>query len=179
LQNAFERAGWVKTDNFRLRFAWHLLRHRTNDTTLPMARYYLFGRVQDYSYALPDPDAVVSRRHHLRIWKTGYMIVGTPIWAGAATHDVAIEVGKRGRFIDHWIDPKVDAERDFIGANLAETMSVGRQEYLHCPTPVFQAQTTSGETYYSDSRILLLYLHQITANKTGVPITDAPTAVAR
>ena len=82
LQNAFERAGWVKTDKWKPIFVWHLLRHRTNDAQLPMARFYLFGRVQDYSYALPDPDAVVSRRHHLRIWKTDYTMDGTPIWAG-------------------------------------------------------------------------------------------------
>jgi hypothetical protein len=129
-----------------------------------MARFYLFGRVQDYSYALPDPDAIVSRRHHLRIWQTDYTLNGTPIWAGAATHDVAIEIAKRGRLIDHLIDPHVDAERDFIGTNLAKTLSVSRQEYLHCVTPVFQAQTASGEAYYSDSRILLLDLQKRAPN---------------
>jgi hypothetical protein len=169
LQEAFERAGWVKTDKWRPAFVWHLLRHGTNDTRLPMARFYLFGRVQDYSYALPDPGAVVSRRHHLRIWKTDYTIDGTPIWASSATHDVAIEIAKRGRLINHRIDPEVDAERDFIGANLTETSSVSRQEYLHCVDPVFQAQTASGETYHSDSRILLLDFHPITLTKTGVP----------
>ncbi len=169
LQEAFKRAGWVKTDKWNPVFVWHLLRHQTNDTRVPMARFYLFGRVQDYSYALPDPDAIVSRRHHLRIWKTDYTIDGTPIWTGAATHDVAIEIAKRGHLINHRIDPAVDAERDFIGANLTDTSSVSRQEYLHCADPVFQAQTASGETYHSDSRILLLDLHPGTPARTGVP----------
>ena len=106
LQEAFARAGWVKTDKWKPIFVWHLLRHRTNDAQLPMARFYLFGRVQDYSYALPDPDAIVSRRHHLRIWKTDYTMDGTPIWAGAATHDVAIEIAKRGRLINHQDRPR-------------------------------------------------------------------------
>src|SRR5271166_762381 len=79
LQDAFERAGWVKTDKWKLAFVWHLMRHGTSDMRLPMARFYLFGREQDYSYALPDPKAVVSRRHHLRIWKTDYTQNGTPI----------------------------------------------------------------------------------------------------
>jgi len=169
LQEAFQRAGWVTTDQWRPAFVWHLLRHGTNDTRLPMAKFYLFGRLQDYSYALPEPGAVVSRRHHLRIWKTDYRIDGTPIWASSATHDVAIEIAKRGRLINHRIDPDVDAERDFIGANLTETSSVSRQEYLHCVDPVFQAHTASGETYHSDSRILFLDLHRITLTKTGVP----------
>ena len=177
LQEAFERAGWVKTDKWKPIFVWHLLRHGTNNARLPMARFYLFGRVQDYSYALPDPDAVVSRRHHLRIWKTHCTIDGTPVWAGSATHDVAIEIAKRGRLINHRIDPAVDAERDFIGANLADISSVSRQEYLHSADPIFQAQTTSGQTYYSDSRILLLDLHPVTSTKADE--VGQPSALLR
>jgi LssY C-terminus len=177
LQHAFARAGWVKTDKWKPVFVWHLLRHRTNDTQLPMARFYLFGRVQDYSYALPDPNATMSRRHHLRIWKTAYTIGGKAIWAGAATHDIAIEIAKRGHLINHRIDPAVDTERDFVGTNLAETSSVSRQEYLHSPEPVFHAQTASGESYHSDSRILLLDLRVVTAAATGAQVE--PSAVVR
>jgi len=168
VQQAFKRAGWVITDKWRPLFVWHLLRHRTSDAQLPMARFYLFGRVQDYSYALPDPGAIMSRRHHLRIWKTDYTVDGMPIWAAAATHDVAIEIAKRGRLINHRIDPAVDAERDFVGTDLTNTLSVSREEYLHSAAPVFQAQTASGEPYHSDSRILLLDLHESNPAKAGV-----------
>jgi hypothetical protein len=167
LQNAFERAGWVKTDKWNPIFVWHLMLHGTDDAKIPMARFYLFGRVQDYSYALPEPGAVVSRRHHLRIWKTDHTIDGTPIWVGSATHDVAIEVAKRGRLINHRIDPAVDAERDFVGIDLTNASSISRREYLHSADPVFQAQTVSGQTYHSDSRILLLDLHPVTSAQTG------------
>lgn len=160
LQEAFERAGWVKTDEWKPVMAWHLLSERTHDATLPMARYYMFGRVQDYSYALPEPDAIMSRRHHLRIWKTQYTVDGNPVWAGAATHDVAIEFAKRGHLINHTIDPYVDEERDFIGADLMQTHLVQYEQYLNGPSPVFEAQTASGADYYSDSRILLLDLRQ-------------------
>ncbi|MGA2372274.1 MAG: LssY C-terminal domain-containing protein [Candidatus Korobacteraceae bacterium] len=177
LQKAFQRAGWVRTDKWTPLFVWHLIRYRTSDAKLPMARFYLFGRVQDYSYALPDPGAIVSRRHHLRIWKTDYTIDGTPIWTGAATHDVAIEIAKGGHLINHRIDPAVDTERDFVGSNLTENSSVDRQEYLRCVDPVFQAQTASGEDYHSDSRILLLDLHSVSSAKTGV--AGQPTAMVR
>ena len=165
LQEAFKRAGWVKTDKWKPLFVWHLLQHRTSDAQLPMARFYLFGRVQDYSYALPDPEAMVSRRHHLRIWKTDCTIDGRPIWAAAATHDVAIEIAKRGRLINHRIDPAVDTERDFVGTDLASALSVSGREYLHPVDPVFLAQTASGESYHSDSRILLLELRQADAGE--------------
>ncbi len=177
LQEAFQRAGWVRTDKWRPAFVWHLLRHGTGDTKLPMARFYLFGRIQDYSYALPEPNGVALRRHHLRIWKTDFTVDGTPIWAASATHDVAIEIAKRGRLLNHRIDPEVDAERDFIAANLTRASSASRQEYLRSRDPVLQAQTASGETYYSDGRILLLNLQQvISANNAG---TNHASAVLR
>ncbi len=177
VQEAFARAGWVKTDKWKPAFVWHLLRHGTNDTRMPMARLFLFGRVQDYSYALPDPDAAVSRRHHLRIWKTEYTIDGAPIWAGAATHDVAIEIAKRGHLLNHRIDPEVDAERDFIGANLTGASPLSRQEYMQVANPVFQAQTASGEAYHSDGRILFLDLRPVASTKIGEP--GGPSASVR
>ena len=177
LENAFEQAGWIKTDKWKPIFVWHLLLHGTCDARIPMARFYLFGRVQDYSYALPEPGAVVSRRHHLRIWKTDHTIDGTPIWVAAATHDVAIEVAKRGRLINHRIDPDVDAERDFVGIDLTNTSSISRQEYLQSADPVFQAETATGQTYHSDSRILLLDLHSLTSAKAGT--TAQPSVLLR
>lgn len=176
LQDAFKRAGWVQTDKWNPIFVWHLMQHGTSDAHVPMARFYLFGRVQDYSYALPDPQAIVSRRHHLRIWKTNYTQNGTPIWVGSATHDVAIEIAKNGRLMNHRIDPQVDAERDFIGGDLTETAMVSSQEYVHGVSPVFEAKTASGEAYHSDSRILLLDLQTVTTNAAA---SAGPAAVVR
>lgn len=187
LQAAFARAKWVKTDAWNPVMAWHLFTQRTHDARLPMARFYMFGRVQDYSYALPEPGAVVTRRHHIRIWKTQYAIDGTPIWAGAASYDETIEFAKRGHIINHTINPRVDTERDFIGTDLAEESPL-RKQYLYSDDPVFEAQTTSGEAYYSDSRILLLDLHHpgVTAHavsgaagiSTGSIATIKPSSTA-
>jgi LssY C-terminus len=177
LQKAFERAGWIKTDKWKPIFVWHLLWHGSNDARLPMTRLYLFGRAQDYSYALPEPGAAASRRHHIRIWKTKETIDGTPVWAASATHDIAVEFAKRGHFISHRIDPAVDTERDFVGIELTNTSSVSRQEYLHSPDPVLQALTASGETYNSDGRILLLNLHPASPDK--INIAGQPSAVIR
>ncbi len=159
LQAAFDRAGWVKTDGWNPKMAWHLLTQRTHDARLPMARFYMFGRVQDYSYALPDPNAVVSRRHHIRIWKSHYTVNGYPVWAAAASYDQAIEFAKAGRIINHTIDPQVDTERDFVGTDLAETSEL-HKTYLQSANPVFNAETVAGQAYYSDSRILMLDIQQ-------------------
>ena len=168
LRSAFARAGWIKTDGWTPMMAWHLARHGTHDTKLPMARFYMFGRVQDYAFALPEPGAIVSRRHHIRIWKTGYTSAGVPIWVGAATFDDSIAFATHGRILNHTIDPQVDTERDFVGANLGYTSPLFHQ-YLESVNPVFEAQTVSGETYHSDSRILMLDLHQDeTVTATGL-----------
>jgi len=160
LQEAFAHAGWVKVEKSKRLIFWHLLWQRKHYTKLPMDRLYVFGRAQDYSYALPDPLSIVARRHHLRIWKTGHVVDGVPLWVAAATHDVSIHLVKRKFRLFHRIDPNVDAERDFIAGNLSETKRLTREEYVNSPQPVSGAQTATGQAYYSDSRMLLLELHQ-------------------
>lgn len=161
LQGAFASAGWLKTDQSKVHIVWHLLWQRTHYAKLPMAKLYVFGRDQDYSYTLPDPSSIVARRHHLRIWKTDHVVEGIPVWVGAATHDVGIEIVKHKLRFFHRIDPNVDAERDFIAGDLAKTQQFTRQEYLRCADPVFTAQTATGQTYYSDSRMLVLELNRV------------------
>ena len=174
-RSAFARAGWVKTDGWNpLVMAWHLARHGTHNAKLPMARFYMFGRVQDYAYSLPEPGAIVSRRHHIRIWKTDYTSKGVPIWAGAATFDDAIAFLKGGRIINHTIDPHVDTERDFVGTDLAHTSPLQHQ-YLQSDNPVYEAQTVSGQAYHSDSRILMLDLRRsefVAAELPAIPALE-------
>jgi LssY-like putative type I secretion system component LssY len=123
-----------------------------------MGRLYVFGRTPDFSYTLPDPKFIVARRHHLRIWRTDRLVDGVPLWVAAATHDVGIQFVKHKFQLLHRIDPNVDAERDFIGTSLAGTQQIIRQTYMSCADPVFRAETATGQSYYSDSRMLLLEL---------------------
>jgi LssY C-terminus len=166
LQGAFAQAGWVKVEKSTRQIIWHLIWQRKHYAKLPMAQLYVFGRPQDYSYALPDPMSIVARRHHLRIWKTDRQVDGVPLWVGAATHDVAIQFVKHKFRLFHTIDPDVDAERDFIATNLARTSQLTREQFVRCVNPVFNAQTATGQAYYSDSRMLFLELKQ-SASVTG------------
>ena len=158
LQEVFARAGWVKVEKSKPQIIWHLLWQRTRYTKLPMDRLYLFGRAQDYSYALPDPSSIVARRHHLRIWKTSREVDGVPLWVGAATHDVGIVFVSRKLWVFHRIDPNVDAERDFIARNLEQTEQLIGQEYVTSAEGVSGAETATGQAYYSDNRMLLMGL---------------------
>ena len=170
LQEVFARAGWVKVEKSKPQIIWHLLWQRTRYMKLPMDRLYLFGRAQDYSYALPDPSSIVARRHHLRIWKTSREVDGVPLWVGAATHDVGIEFVRRKLWVFHRIDPNVDAERDFIARNLTETQQLIRQEYVRGAEGVSGAETATGQAYYSDNRMLLMGLG---SGPTRIPAAGA------
>ena len=102
----------------------------------------MFGRRQDYSYALPDPQAIIRRRHHIRIWKTQYTLDGVPLWAA---HDATLEYAKAGHLVNHIINPNVDVERDFIGNDIATKDA--RRQYIQSKNPVTEADTTSGHPY--------------------------------
>jgi LssY C-terminus len=173
LQRAFARAGWLKADHSKFQIIWRLLWQRNHYTKLPMDKLYVFGRAQDYSYVLPDPKSIVARRHHLRIWKTDRVMEGVPLWVGAATHDVSIEFVKHKFRLLHRIDPNVDAERDFIAMDLAEKRRFTREDYVRCADPVFSAQTATGQTYHSDSRLLFLELGGAAAMPGAIEVAAA------
>jgi hypothetical protein len=132
-----------------------------------MDKLYVYGRPQDYSYVLPDPKLIVARRHHVRIWKSGRAVNGIPLWVGAATHDVSIELVMHKLAFFHRIDPNVDAERDFIARILAEAWQPAREEYLHCLKSVLSGQTATGQEYYSDGRMLFVELNQKDKSMAG------------
>jgi hypothetical protein len=159
LQRAFERAGWLQVDMSKPKIAWGVLQHGVHYAKLPMAHFFLYGRIQDYSYSMPDPMHILSQRHHLRVWRTDCKVNGTPVWVAAATHDVAIEMNAWKLHVTHRIDPEVDAERDFIAKTLEDTRLVTRRDYVTPPEPVYHATTTGGQPYFSDSRLVLLELH--------------------
>jgi hypothetical protein len=169
LREAFAKAGWLEMDNKSQpqKIVWHLLWQRNHYMKLPMDRLYVFGRAQDYSYALPDPESIVGRRHHLRIWKTDREVDGIPLWVGAATHDIGIEFVKHKLWFFHRIDPNVDAERDYVAVNLAENWQFTRKEYVRCAEPVLDGHTATGQPFYSDNKMLLVGLSRGVAPKVA------------
>jgi LssY C-terminus len=60
----------------------------------------------------------------------------------------------------HRIDPDVDAARDFVATDLAKTSQLAREQFVRCVTPVFNAQTATGQAYDSDGRMLFLELQR-------------------
>lgn len=158
LEEAFAQAGWIETIRSKPHAFWHAAHDPKNNVAMPMSRLFLFGRPQDYGYAKEDTASTVTRRHHLRIWKTGYEVAGYPVWAGAATHDIGIEKDQHKWSLTHKIDPEVDQERDFVGECLATASRLAESHYFLPADPVLEATTATGGSYRSNGKILVLHL---------------------
>ena len=176
IEVAFRQAGWVTTLHSKGHAVFHAVRHPKNQVAMPMSRLYLFGRPQDFGLAMEDPASKMTRRHHIRIWRTDDDLNGVPVWVGAATHDIGVERDKRSfTGITHEIDPNVDAERELVGKLLREVQVSSTIGYLVPADVVRQATTATGGAYYSDGKVLLMVMGPA-AEKTGLMAQTLPNS---
>jgi hypothetical protein len=158
---AFEAAGWVQVDRAKEDAIVHGLLSVLNKEAyveLPMSELTLFGRVQDYGLAHAEPIAVVSQRHHLRLWRAPFKADGQQLWVGAATHDIGFDRDQRNNGVTHKIDPDVDLEREFVKQSLDDTGLVASLAYVVPSKPSKEARTATGATFHSDGRMLVIQL---------------------
>ncbi len=133
--------------------------------TMPMSELYVFGRPQDYGFAISDPVMTVAERHHFRIWKAPFDVGGLTLWVGAGTHDVGFDRDQRTGGVTHRIDPDTDKEREFIGETLRHSGQVVKTTYVSPRNTVTKAKTAHGQEYFSDGRILVIYLRPDSGNR--------------
>ena len=171
VRQVFQQAGWILVDRTKEEAVVHgLLSSFTKQSyvEMPMSELYLFGRPQDYGFALAEPFEVVFQRHHNRVWKSTYAIGGQTVWVGAGTHDIGIERDQRFKnAITHKIDPDIDKEREFIADSLSSTGLVAAKMYLLPSQPVGETKTATGGSFHSDGRVLILQLAGSSADRTA------------
>lgn len=161
VKNAFKVAGWVPVDKSVqeaiLNGLISTLSHEAY-TAMPMSTLYLFGRPQDLSYARGDPLVVAAERHHLRVWNSGLVVDGRPLWVGSATHDIGFEKDQRTGGVTHRIDPEIDKERDYILQSFDAAGAFSSAAYVTPSNPMREAHTATGGSFHSDGRILIMAL---------------------
>ncbi|MGQ9917282.1 MAG: LssY C-terminal domain-containing protein, partial [Bryobacteraceae bacterium] len=135
--------------------------------TMPMSELYVFGRPQDYGFAMSDPVMTVAERHHFRLWKAPFEVGGLTLWVGAGTHDVGFDRDQRTGGVTHRIDPDTDKEREFIGETLKHSGQVVKTEYVTPKNTVTKAKTAHGQEYFSDGRILVIFLRPDSGNRAA------------
>lgn len=139
--------------------------------TMPMSELMVFGRPQDYGFAMSDPIQTIMARHHFRIWKAPFTAGGLTLWVGAGTHDIGFDKDQRNGGITHKIDPETDKEREFIAESMQQSGQVVKTEYVTPKDTVTKATTAHGGEFFSDGRILVIYLKPESGN-SAAPFSD-------
>ena len=161
VKQAFDAAGWVQVDRTKKGAVIHGVESTIRKDPyleMPMSILYLFSRPQDLSYARANPIAVAAVRHHLRVWDSGLVVNGVPLWVGSATHDIGFERDQRNDLVTHKIDPDIDRERDYILATFQAAGDVTAAAYVTPGNPLREARTATGGSFYSDGRIVVMEL---------------------
>ena len=160
---AFAAAGWYRADEIDLvtsaRISVDSVLGRSYSTA-PVSNLYLYGRKEDLAFERPGRN--VRQRDHIRLWNTGS--VGSdhrPIWVGSATCDVKVELSKTNHLPTHGIAPDIDAERDLVVSDLAQTgyviqdgMRAGFGQETH-------SINGGGDPYVTDGQVAVLILANV------------------
>lgn len=159
--SALKSAGWVIVDKDTRAAVFTAIiatLSKQSYVTMPMSELKLFGRSQDYGFAIGDPVRVVASRHHFRIWKAPFTVNGITVFAGAGTHDIGFDKDQRNNGVTHKIDPDTDLEREFIAKSLQDAGVVSKLDYMKAGKTFITGKTAHGEEFRTDGRTLVVYL---------------------
>lgn len=163
LAKALERQGWVPASPLTavsaIQTALSILDRVTglnrlipyDDTHSPVSDMYLYGRKPDL--VLEKNDHYNLGRDHMRIWDTGRKGAGgRPIWAIAATRDVALGIDFPRKNGWHATDPNIDLERnqimaDLLGSGQTRSWSVAKGQLLPGEPPPSDHYQTDGNVF--------------------------------
>jgi len=100
-----------------------------------------------------------GQRDHLRVWRREGQWRGRPIWAAAATHDLAATFSRRPFGFTHAIQTNVDIERDKVVRDLEFTGCVDDVIYAKRPDPAHEGSHDSRKGLETDARVAVVLLN--------------------
>ena len=121
MQAALDAAGWHVADtsntNAVLNARWQTY-NRQDCFSLAASTLFLFEREQDFGYEMAEPIAMVTRRHHFRIWKAPSTWNRKEVWVGAGhARDRFAKGEKEQAPLPRWI-PLLMAGGTTVGSSL-------------------------------------------------------------
>jgi hypothetical protein len=153
-------AGWRPADRLSFRSSVRIVVDTVidqPDPDAPVSNLYLFGRKEDLAYEKPIGHSP-RERHHVRFWRTEQRDEGRPIWMGAATHDIGVELSRTTAQVTHRIAPDVDAERDLLLADLTNANRVLGVRWIDGFHKEPQGRNGGGDPWHTDGRLLIAAL---------------------
>jgi hypothetical protein len=171
LDRTFAAAGWIGARANSMRATVAVIRAIAEDrgfSDAPMRTLLLDGREPDLR--LQKGLDTFEKRDHLRIWKRDDELDGRPMWASAATRDVAATFGMHPFGFTHQVQSDVDLERDQVVHDLVFTGCVDSVAYVPRPEGVRETGEDYRKGVNTDARVAVVVLNGCTQ-----PIEDFST----
>lgn len=127
------------------------------DPNAPVSNLYLYGRKEDLAFEKPIGDSP-KERHHVRFWRSKRMDDGRPIWMGAATHDVGVELSRTTGQVTHRIAPDVDDERALLLSDLARADRLTGTRWIDSFHEALRGRNGGGDPWQTDGRLAIATL---------------------
>ena len=153
---AFAKAGFVQPKALGLRSDLHIgesvLLDRP-DPNAPVSNLFLWGRKQDLAFE-QEAGSSADHRHHARFWKSSQVAQdGRPLWLGSATFDRGSGVSHRTGQITHHISADIDAERDYVFAQLTRAGQLQSRYQVTGIGPTLDGRNGGGDRYFTDGEM--------------------------
>lgn len=125
------------------------------DDQAPVSSLYLFGRKEDLAFEQPVGDSP-RHRHHVRFWRSDKLDGdGRPIWFGSAVYDKGVGLSHTTGQITHHTAADVDAERDYLFADLQKTKELSEQYAVDDFHKVREGKNGGGDPWHTDGRLFV------------------------
>jgi LssY C-terminus len=178
---AMLQAGWHPADPVTLRSSLGiaksvLLKQPYPDA--PVSSLYFLGRNQDLAFEQPVGSSA-STRHHVRFWQTNEPDPATnrTLWMGSATFDRSAGVSHLKGQITHHIRSDIDAERDTLLQNLAQSQQVTETYNVTGVGSTLQGHNGGGDWYYTDGEMTIAVLPIHNQNTQYIPTRNSQSEV--
>lgn len=158
---AFNAAGWAAANPITLETSLRIIGSvalRRPYPAAPVSPLYYDGRREDLAFEKAEGGSA-DRRHHIRLWRVPD--VGAeqrPLWLGSASFDRGVGFSRYTLQVTHHIAPDIDAERDYVAAQLADVGMVDSVYEIAGVGPTLVGRNGGGDPYYTDGEALVAVL---------------------
>ena len=122
------------------------------DPNAPVSNLYLYGRKEDLAFEKPVGHSP-RERHHVRFWRSDQTDDDRPVWMGAATHDIGVELSRSTAQVTHRIAADIDTERDLLLADLTKSSALLTTHWIEGFHKVTQGRNGGGDPWHTDGRL--------------------------
>jgi hypothetical protein len=160
VETAFRAAGWTGSQPNSLRSGFQAVRAIAENRSYPdapMRTLLLEGLEPDLR--IQESLDTFGQRDHLRLWRREAQWHGQPVWAAAATHDIAATFSTRPFGFTHSIQTNLDIERNKVVRDLEFTGCVDGVIYSRRPESEQEASRDYRKGLETDARVAVVLLN--------------------